>query len=154
MSVDPDTDASHAGPATTGPGPRDPAAVMPPRAAGVPLWVLALTAAVVLAVVLGTLALLSGGSLPARNGPAIEEVAVERTVLRPGVIELTVRNTGPDPVQIAQVSVNDVFVDVEGGLAPLGRLGTATLALDHPWQDGQPYVVSMLTSTGLVIETT
>ena len=31
-------------------------------------------------------------------GPPIEELAVERTVLRPGEIELTVRNTGPDPV--------------------------------------------------------
>ena len=32
------------------------------------------------------------------------------------------------------------------------RLGTATLRLDVPWQDGQPYLVSMLTSTGAVIE--
>ena len=38
-----------------------------------------------------------------RNGPPVEELAVERTVLRPGEIELTVRNDGPDPVRLAQV---------------------------------------------------
>lgn len=77
---------------------------------------------------------------------------MERTVLLPGVIEVTVRNTGPDPVQIAQVFVNDTFVDAAAGTDPINRLGTATVRLDHPWQDGQPYLVSMLTSTGAVIE--
>ena len=36
---------------------------------------------------------------------------MERTVLRPGEIELTVRNAGPDPVTVAQVFVNDSYVD-------------------------------------------
>lgn len=117
-----------------------------------PLWTLGVAATVTVATALFALALFGGGSLPDRNGPPIEEVAVERTVLRPGQIELTVRNTGADPVQIAQVAVNDAFVDVAGGQAPIARLRTATLTLDYPWQDGQPYVVSLLTSTGLVLE--
>jgi zinc transporter ZupT len=79
-------------------------------------------------------------------------LAVERTVLTPGAIELTVRNVGPDPVSVAQVAVNDSFVDVVGGEQPIGRLGTATLTLAHPWQEGQPYTIALLTSTGVVIE--
>lgn len=120
--------------------------------ARVPLWVLAMAAVAAIAAILVALALLGGESLPERNGPPIEELAVERTVLLPDGIELIVRNTGPDPVQIAQVFVNDAFVDVAGGADPINRLDTATVRLDYPWQDGQPYLVSLLTSTGVVIE--
>ena len=44
-----------------------------------------------------------------RLGVPQEELAVERTVLRPGEIELHVRNDGADPVQVRQVIVNDGF---------------------------------------------
>ncbi len=118
----------------------------------VPVWVLASSLVVVVAAVLAGLAVVAGAALPERNGPPVEELAVERTVLEPGVIELAVRNTGPDPVQVAQVFVNDVFVDVAGGVEPIDRLGAARLRLDYPWQDGQPYLVTMLTSTGVAIE--
>ena len=118
----------------------------------VPLWALVCAAVAAVTAGLVALALLGGQSLPDRNGPPIEALAVERAVLLPGVIELTVRNTGPDPVQVAQAFVNDVFVDVAGGVDPVSRLRTATVRLDYPWQDGQPYVVSLLTSTGVVIE--
>jgi hypothetical protein len=66
-----------------------------------PLWVLALTAVAAIAVGLVALALLGGESLPTRNGPPVEKLAVERTVLRPSEIDVTVRNVGVDPVRIA-----------------------------------------------------
>ncbi len=122
-------------------------------AARLPRWALVCAAVVAIATALVALALLGSASLPDRNGPAIEELAVERTVLEPGVIDLTVRNTGPDPVQIAQVFVNDSYVDVGGGgTDPIQRLATTTMRLSYPWQDGQPYLISILTSTGVVIE--
>ena len=46
-------------------------------------------------------------------GRPVEELAVERTVLDPGSIELTVRNDGPDAVTVAQVFVNDAYVDFD-----------------------------------------
>jgi zinc transporter, ZIP family len=128
----------------------EPAAAQPDSR--IPAWASWVGVAVLVAAVLAVLGLLGGRALPDRAGPPVEEVAVEHTVLRPGWIELSVRNTGPDPVTIAQVFVNDAFVDVRGGTAPIDRMRTATLELNYPWQDGQPYLVSMLTSTGLVIE--
>ena len=107
-------------------------------------------AAVVVAI--AALLLLGGQALPDRTGPPVEELAVERAVLSPGRIELSVRNVGPDPVAVAQVAVNDSFVDVVDVAQPVGRLETATLALSYPWQEGQPYTIALLTSTGLVIE--
>ena len=117
-----------------------------------PVWLLWLAVLLLLSGALGGLALLAGPTLPDRTGPPVEQVAVERTVLTPGTVELTLRNTGPDPVQVAQVFVNDAYVDVSGGTQPVGRLGTQTLRLDYPWQEGQPYLVSMVTSSGAVVE--
>ncbi|NUR14865.1 MAG: ZIP family metal transporter [Dermatophilaceae bacterium] len=102
---------------------------------------------------LAVLAALAGSVLPDRTGPPVESLVVERTVLSaPGTIELVVRNAGPDPVTVAQVSVNDAFVAVTGGEQPIGRLASETLRLDYPWENGLPYTVSLLTSTGAVIE--
>lgn len=128
------------------------AAARTPGSGRVPLWVLVVALVAVLVAALGGLAAYGGQTLPERLGPPVEELAVERTVIAPGSIELVLRNTGPDPVAVAQVFVNDSYVDFTGADGPIGRLATDTLVLDYPWQDGQPYTVSMLTSTGLVIE--
>jgi len=122
------------------------------RSKKAPVWVLGVVSVLLLGAALAALAVLGGRSLPERTGPPVEDLAVERTVLTPGAIELTVRNPGPDPVQVAQVFVNDAYVDFTGATEPIERLGSETLGLDYPWQDGQPYVVSLLTSSGAVIE--
>ena len=119
---------------------------------GVPTWGLVAGAVALIAAVLIALAVAGGDSLPDRPGPPVEELAVERTELIPGRIDVTVRNTGPDAVQIAQVFVNDAYVDFQGADGPIGRLGSASVSLDYPWQEGQPYLISMVTSTGVVIE--
>ena len=63
-----------------------------------PTWLLAVMPLALIAVAIGAFALLGGPGLGERTGAPVEELAVEKTVLRPGVIELTVRNDGPDPV--------------------------------------------------------
>ena len=50
--------------------------------------------------------------------------------------------------------VNDTYVDFAGSTQPIARLASETLQLRFPWITGQPYTISMLTSTGLVIEHT
>ena len=135
----------------TAPSVARPAAPVRLRAT-LPTWLLALAAVLLVGSALTGLALLAGPTLPDRNGPPVEQVAVEHSVLTPGAIALTLRNTGPDPVQVAQVFVNDAYVDVSGGTRPIGRLGTQTLRLDYPWQEGQPYLVSLVTASGAVIE--
>ena len=122
-------------------------------AAGPPIWVLVAVPLALIAIAIAAFALLGGPGLGERRGPPVEELAVERTVLRPGEIELTVRNTGPDPVSVAQVAVADAYVSyaAEPG-GEIGRLDEQTLTLDYPWQEGSPYVISMLTSTGVTIE--
>jgi zinc transporter, ZIP family len=118
-----------------------------------PLWLLGSVPLVLIAVTIGTFAALGGPGLGERTGPPIEELAVERTVLRPGAIELTVRNTGADAVTIAQASVAEVFVDFDATQRRLGRLEAGRLTLEFPWQEGSPYAISLITSTGATSST-
>jgi zinc transporter, ZIP family len=118
------------------------------RRARPPTWLLGLLPLLLIAAAIGAFAVLDGPGLGERRGPPAEELAVEKTVLRPGSIDLTVRNDGPDAVRIAQVQVNDAFVQFDGAEEPIGRLKTATIRLRQPWVEGEAYEVALLTSSG------
>jgi zinc transporter, ZIP family len=116
-------------------------------------WLLGLVPLLLIAAAIGAFALLGGPGLGDRTGPPVEEIAVEKTVLHPGTIELTIRNDGPDPVQIAQVAVNDGYVSYTATDGThLGRLGSTTLEIAYPWIEGEAYTIMLLTSTGGTIE--
>src|SRR5687767_248856 len=115
---------------------------------GLPSWVLGLVPLLLIIAAVGAFAALGGPGLGERRGPPAEELAIERTKLVPGAIELTVRNDGPDAVTVAQVFVNDAYVDFAGGDEPIGRLASETLRVTYPWNEGEAYEVAMLTSTG------
>ncbi|HEX5763390.1 MAG TPA: ZIP family metal transporter [Solirubrobacterales bacterium] len=120
-----------------------------PGGGRLPAWALGLVPLALIATAIGAFALLGGPGLGERSGPPVEEVAVERTVLHPGEIELTLRNDGPDPVEVAQVAVNDAyapFTTSDG--AEIGRLGSTTLGITYPWIEGEAYEIFVLTSAG------
>ena len=117
-----------------------------------PTWALALVPLALIAVALVALLAFGGSTLGDRTGPPAEDLAVERTELRPGEITLTLRNAGPDAAQVAQVFVNDAYVDYRANGEEVGRLGTRKLRLDYPWQADSPYLVTLVTSTGATIE--
>ena len=113
-----------------------------------PSWVLGLVPLLLIIAAVGAFSALGGPGLGDRLGPPAEELAVERTVLEPGRIELTVRNDGPDPVSVAQVIVNDAFVSFDGAREPIGRLSSEKLVIAQPWIEGEAYEVALLTSSG------
>ena len=118
-----------------------------------PPWALALIPLALIAGAIAVFALLGAPGLGERTGPPVEEVSVERTVLHPGEIELTLRNDGPDPVEVAQVAVNDAYAPfAAAGGREIGRLGSATLRIDYPWIEGEAYEIFVLTSTGGTVE--
>ena len=87
-----------------------------------------------------------------REVPPVEAIAVEQTTLEEGVVELDVRNDGPDPVTIAQVLVNDDYWDHSIGDSELGRLESTKVTIPYPWEEGLPVNIALVTSTGLTIE--
>lgn len=123
------------------------------RGTGLPTWALGAIPLALIAVAIGAFALLGGPGLGERTGPPLEEVAVERTALRPGQIELTLRNDGPDPVRVAQVAVNDAYAPFLASAGnEIDRLGSTTLDISYPWIEGEAYEIFVLTSTGGTIE--
>jgi ZIP family zinc transporter len=118
-----------------------------------PAWALGLIPLALIAVAIGGFALLGGPGLGERTGPPVEEVAIERTVLRPGEIELTLRNDGPDPVEVAQVAVNDAYAPfIASDGREIGRLGSTTLRISYPWIEGEAYEIFVLTASGGTID--
>ena len=112
-----------------------------------PSWLVALAPLAVLAVLIGVFVALDAPGLE-RRGIPLEELAVERTVLRPGEIELIVRNDGPDPVEVKQAIVNDAFVTFRQSDDEIGRLATSKVRVEYPWIEGEAYEVVLLTATG------
>jgi ZIP family zinc transporter len=113
-----------------------------------PAWLLGLIPLLLIAAAVAAFAAFDGPGLGERRGPPVEELAIERTVLKPGVIEMTVRNDGPDDVTVAQAVVNDAFAQFSGAGGPIGRLDTATVRIQQPWIEGEAYEVVLITSSG------
>jgi zinc transporter, ZIP family len=88
-----------------------------------------------------------------RPVPPIEEVSIRRVELVPGEFKLTIRNTGPLPVDIALVTVDEAIW--KAGFSPgphLERLREATVQIPFDWVKGDPYKITLFTSNGLSFE--
>ncbi len=86
--------------------------------------------------------------------PPVEELTVERITLpRPGELRVRVVNSGPEPVTLAQVLVDDAAWahSLDGGRT-LRRLERRTLTIPYPWVEGEPVAVKLVTGTGLTFE--
>jgi hypothetical protein len=91
--------------------------------------------------------------LRAPDAPPVERLAIERAVLQSDGIVLSVLNDGPDPITIAQVTVDDAFwaFTAEGGNT-LRHLGRTSIAIPYPWVTGEAHLIRVLTSTGTAFE--
>jgi zinc transporter, ZIP family len=118
-----------------------------------PPWLAGVAPLAVLAVAIALFVLLDAPGLD-RIGAPQESLAVERTVLKPGEIQLHVRNDGPDPVRVRQVIVNDAFAQFTQTNDEVGRLGGSGIDVEYPWIEGQDYEVRLLTDTGVTVDHT
>jgi len=119
-----------------------------------PLWLAAL-APIALLVALVALIVRTGPAerLRGETVPPVEQLAVNRAVLNDDGISLSVLNDGPDPVTIAQVTVDDAYwaFKAEPGNV-LKHLGRATVRIPYPWVEGDAHLIKLVTSTGATFE--
>jgi zinc transporter, ZIP family len=85
--------------------------------------------------------------------PPVERLTIDRAVLDSDGIVLSVLNDGPDPVTIAQVTVDDAYwtFTADAGTT-LDHLRRTRLRVPYPWVQGEAHVVKILTSTGAAFE--
>ena len=114
----------------------------PPGTSTARLWLLGLVPLALMAGIVVTFALLGAPGLGERRGPPVEELAVDKIALHPGVIEVTVRNDGPDAVAVRQVIVNDGFTTFTSKYDSITRLAADTLKIDYPWIEGEAYEIA------------
>jgi zinc transporter ZupT len=119
-----------------------------------PLWLAAL-APIALLVALVALIVRTGPAerLRGENFPPVERLAINRAVLNGDGISLSVLNDGPDPVTIAQVTVDDAYwaFTAEPGNV-LKHLGRATVRIPYPWVEGEAHLIKLVTSTGTTFD--
>ena len=95
----------------------------------------------------------TGGGLEMAAPAPVESLAVERVVMRPGNIEIQVRNASPDEITIAQVIINDAVwpFSVEPDFS-IPRLGEATVLLEYPWVQAEAYGITLFTSNAIAFD--
>ena len=109
---------------------------------------------VLLAGVIALFVFTSGAGLNVTPAAPIETVQFGRTVLSPGRIELSLRNTSPQEIRVAQVNVNDAIWPYTISPGPaISRLGSATLTLEYPWVQGEAYEISILSANSIAFGT-
>jgi len=92
----------------------------------------------------------TGGGLNLDSAAPVENLDVERYVLKQGSIELQVRNTGPEEITIAQIIVNDAVMPFEVHPdAVIPRLERATVTIAYPWSYGEAYGLIIFTGNAI-----
>ncbi len=92
----------------------------------------------------------TGGGLNLESAAPVEGLSVERYHLKENMIELQVRNTGPQELTIASVIVNDGVMPFE--VTPdttIPRLGKASILVEYPWSYGEAYGITLFTSNAI-----
>ncbi len=109
---------------------------------------------VLLAGVIALFVLTDGAGLKVEPAAPIETVQFERTILRPGAIELHLRNTSPQDLTIAQVNINAAIWPFRISPGPtVPRLGSAVVTLAYPWTEGEAYELSLFSANGIAFGT-
>jgi zinc transporter, ZIP family len=94
-----------------------------------------------------------GSELIDRPVPPIEQISIRRVDLKPGEFKVTIRNTGPMPVDLTLVTVDEAIWKAEFSPSRhLGRLEEAIVRIPFDWVAGDPYKIELFTANGLSFE--
>ncbi|HEX5839856.1 MAG TPA: hypothetical protein VFY26_18615 [Anaerolineales bacterium] len=92
----------------------------------------------------------TGGGLDLEAPVPVENLTVERYHLERNMIELHVQNTGPEPLTIATVIINEAVMPFEVSPGPtLPRLGRADIHVNYAWSQGEAYGITIFTSNAI-----
>jgi len=117
---------------------------------GLPLWLTGLLPLLAIGVMLLIFAYGNPLALFTADLPPIESLTLQNIRVVEDGFDLSLVNGGPDPVTVAQVTVNDAYWQYAiSPSATIPRLGRATITINYPWVEHEPYAINVITSTGL-----
>jgi len=118
-----------------------------------PVWITGLVPLLAMGLMLFLFTATNPLALFNTNLPPIEAISIDRIRVVENGFEISVMNSGPQPVRIAQVMVDDAYWQFH--MEPAGelpRLGRATLHIPYQWIYAEPHRILLVTSTGLTFE--
>jgi zinc transporter ZupT len=113
------------------------------------IWFYILIPLVALSLMLSIFAFGNPLALFTSDLPPVEELTFERIRVTPDGFETTLINGGPDPVTVAQVTVDEAYWDYT--ISPdntIPRLGRASLSIPYPWVESEFHEIVVVTETG------
>jgi zinc transporter, ZIP family len=126
-------------------------------AGGESIWKTLVLFLIPILLLIGVIALFvvtSGAGLNVAPAAPIESVQFNRTVLKPGVIEIQMQNTGPQEITIAAININDGIAPFSVSPSPtIPRLGSATITLPYHWVNGEAYAITIFSSNSIAFNT-
>ena len=116
-------------------------------------WVFGLVPLALLGLVLFLFAAFNPTSTFEAEFPPVEELTIERITFDQQGVHVLVVNGGPEPVTIAQVTVDEaVWGFTVDPNSTVERLGRATVDIPYPWVDGDPLGIGLISSSGVIFE--
>jgi ZIP family zinc transporter len=88
---------------------------------------------------------------PWHDAPGTKEVTVQQATLRPGAIVLVVANGSEQTARVAQVILNDAFVDFRQSQSAVSPGDAERITVSYPWIAGESYDIQLMTATGATI---
>ncbi|HEY5729392.1 MAG TPA: ZIP family metal transporter [Anaerolineales bacterium] len=96
----------------------------------------------------------TGGGLDLESPVPVEALDIEKHRLDYNVVQLDVRNTGPEELTIATVIINESVMPFKVDPSPtIPRLGRATISVNYSWSYGEAYGVKVMTTNAVAFET-
>jgi zinc transporter ZupT len=95
----------------------------------------------------------TGGGLNIQSAAPIEDLTIERYTLSPTLIEIFVRNSGPEPLTISTLIINDALWPFS--VSPsntIPRLTQGTVHLEYPWVHGEAYNITLFTTNAIAFD--
>jgi len=92
----------------------------------------------------------TGGGLRLASPVPVENLDVEKYILKHNSIDLYIRNTGPEDLNVASIIVNDAVMPFSvTPAATIPRLGRAQIHVDYSWSEGEAYGITIFTSNSI-----
>ncbi|MDM5294865.1 ZIP family metal transporter [Peribacillus simplex] len=114
-----------------------------------------ITGLIPLIILIGVLGFVLKNGAGVEKDPAapIEVLNIERIKVTNTGFELSVSNTGPTPLTISQVMVNDsVWNYSVSPQATLERFEEGKINIAYPWVEGDPHTIKLITENGIITE--
>lgn len=118
-----------------------------------PAWLTGLIPLLVIGIMLFLFTVINPLAMFSNYLPPIEKLSIERIRVVEDGFEVSVLNSGPHPVRIAQVIVDDAYWQFN--LEPsseLPRFGQAVVKIPYQWIYAEPHRIRLVTNNGITFE--